>query len=179
MKKVVVKNRIPNRLPNLGPAHRYAPGIALPRRGYLPGRMRHPGAVSTGLVAACTPEAEVPCHTECWRENTFYLLGADCFNRGLWWEAHETWEHAWNTAGRRSRQGRFLQGLIQIAAAFLKLRLGNKEAAGRLFTAGLNKLAATNATFYMGLDTVAFTRSVRQDFRSQRTPKSPKLRLTL
>ncbi len=156
---------------------RYVPQVALPRRGYLPGRVPHPPVASTGLGATGAPAREDLRHPRHWRANTFYLLGADCFNRGLWWEAHETWEHAWNAAGRRSRQGRFLQGLIQIAAAFLKRRLGDDEAAGRLLAAGIKKLAATRAASYMGLEIAAFTRRARQGFRPRQRP--PRLLLAL
>lgn len=41
--------------------------------------------------------------------------GAARFNRGQWWEAHESWEGPWLTAGGQDRA--FLQALILLAAA--------------------------------------------------------------
>ncbi|MFC4454312.1 DUF309 domain-containing protein [Deinococcus sonorensis] len=44
--------------------------------------------------------------------------GAELFNRGEWWEAHEAWEPVWMEAGGERRH--FVQGLILLAAALHK-----------------------------------------------------------
>lgn len=73
--------------------------------------------------------------------------GARLFDAGAFFEAHEVWEERWRIetdAGRR----RLLQGLIQIAAALLKLgaaRDGGAASASRLFARGLAKLDACPA----------------------------------
>ena len=65
--------------------------------------------------------------------------GVELFNRGAFWEAHEAWEELWLRAGPDIRL--FLQGLIQLAAAWHHVGRGNQRGAERLFRAGLEKLA--------------------------------------
>ena len=66
--------------------------------------------------------------------------GILCFNREQFFESHEVLEEAWLDAS--GEQKTFLQGLIQVAAAFHHLRRGNHIGAGRLLTAGIEKLSA-------------------------------------
>lgn len=64
--------------------------------------------------------------------------GAECFNRGEFFEAHEEWEERWLIeTGERKR---FLHGLIQIAAGFVKIKIGEWSSADGLFTEAQNKL---------------------------------------
>ena len=44
--------------------------------------------------------------------------------RVFYWEAHEVWEGFWNTLGRTTPEARFVQGLIHLAAAAVKIREG-------------------------------------------------------
>src|SRR5215470_16086391 len=44
--------------------------------------------------------------------------GVELFNRGLYWEAHEAWEELWLELEDEPKL--FLQGLIQLAAAYHK-----------------------------------------------------------
>lgn len=61
--------------------------------------------------------------------------GAQLFDRGEWWEAHEAWEGPWQHASGEERH--FLQALILLAAALHKrwhhgsLTHRNFEKAGR------------------------------------------------
>ena len=66
--------------------------------------------------------------------------GRRLFNAGRFFEAHERWEEAWLRESGKSRL--LLQGLIQIAAGFLKARQGNAGAAVRLLEAGAARVAA-------------------------------------
>ena len=66
--------------------------------------------------------------------------GIDLFNRERFFECHEMLEEAW--LGASGEQRTFLQGLIQIAVAFYHLRRENLVGAGRLLTAGMEKLSA-------------------------------------
>jgi predicted metal-dependent hydrolase len=61
-----------------------------------------------------------------WRENREYLHGLDLFNHGYYWEAHEAWESLWHACGRRGTTANFLKGLIQLAAAGVKVREGKR-----------------------------------------------------
>jgi predicted metal-dependent hydrolase len=71
-----------------------------------------------------------------------YLAYFTCFNRGLYFEAHEVLEHLW-LADRRSPNHTFYKGLIQLAGAFVHLQKGRLRPAAALF-----KLAASNLRKY-------------------------------
>jgi tRNA (pseudouridine54-N1)-methyltransferase len=74
-----------------------------------------------------------------------FARGARLFDAGAFFDAHEAWEERWRVE-RDEPQRRFLQGLIQIAAAFHKLvDLGSADAASRLLGKGLAKLDACPA----------------------------------
>lgn len=64
--------------------------------------------------------------------------GIDLFNAAEFWKAHEAWEEDWLVA--RGDEKTFLQGLIQLAAAFHHIRRGTLPGAGRLIEAALAKL---------------------------------------
>jgi predicted metal-dependent hydrolase len=71
-----------------------------------------------------------------------FARGARLFDAGEYFEAHEAWEGLWRQATDESER-RFLQGLIQVAAAFHKLFvMRSEDAARRLLTRGLAKLEA-------------------------------------
>jgi hypothetical protein len=53
-----------------------------------------------------------------------WLYALDLFNEGYAWEAHEAWEHFWHALGRTTPEARFVQGLIHLAAACVKIREG-------------------------------------------------------
>jgi uncharacterized protein len=98
---------------------RYAPHLPLPARPHSPG-MRRPAGESR---APARPRAAVePFDESRWRECERYLHGVDLFNAGFYWEAHEAWEAAWMTCGRRSAEWTFLKGLIKLTAGLWKER---------------------------------------------------------
>lgn len=70
-------------------------------------------------------------------------VGVAEFNAGHFFEAHEVWEEQWNDLLGDERS--FVQGLIQIAAGYLKLELGNRDAARKLWTKGLDRSRAVAA----------------------------------
>lgn len=71
-------------------------------------------------------------------ESDHFLDGVRLFNDGRYFEAHEAWEVPWLRASGDERI--FLQGLIQLAAAYLQLERGNARGASRLFDASIQKL---------------------------------------
>jgi len=73
-----------------------------------------------------------------------FQRGLEQFNRGQYFEAHETWEEIWLAAQEPERT--FLQGIIQVAAAFHHFTRGNRAGAQSLLEAGLNKLDRFPAT---------------------------------
>lgn len=69
-----------------------------------------------------------------------FLEGVDHFNRREFWHAHESWEELWLAAETDVEQ--FLQGMIQLAAAYHHVQRGTHRGAVRLFDAALRRLAA-------------------------------------
>ena len=68
-----------------------------------------------------------------------FTRAVDEFNRGEFFEAHESWEEIWDEADEPERT--FLQGLIQAATALHHLGRGRFDPAGRLLAKSLGKLA--------------------------------------
>jgi hypothetical protein len=60
-----------------------------------------------------------------------WLHALDLFNEGFSWEAHEAWERFWHAFGRTTPEARFVQGLIHLAAAAVKIREGNPAGVAR------------------------------------------------
>jgi uncharacterized protein len=75
--------------------------------------------------------------------------GVAHFNGREFWEAHESWEVLWLVAETELEQ--FLQGLIQLAAAYHHVRRGTFSGAVRLFDAALRRLEAFPPR-YCGID---------------------------
>lgn len=86
--------------------------------------------------------------------------GAELFNRGLYWEAHEAWEELWLELEDEPRL--FLQGLIQVAAAGHKA-FAQKQPRGcvRLLRTALQKLDPAPPDF-LGVETGRFLPAVRR-----------------
>lgn len=64
--------------------------------------------------------------------------GIRLFNEGLFWEAHEAWEAIWLVAAPPEKQ--FVQGLIQVAAAWHHVGRRNRTGATRLASRALARL---------------------------------------
>jgi hypothetical protein len=60
-----------------------------------------------------------------------WLYALDLFNGGWYWESHEAWESFWNALGRSTPEARFVQGLIHLAAAAVKIREGKPNGVAR------------------------------------------------
>lgn len=66
--------------------------------------------------------------------------GVELFNAGLFWESHEAWEELWLELEGTDKL--FLQGLIQLAAAYHKAFVQEQpRGCVRLLEASLEKLA--------------------------------------
>ena len=84
--------------------------------------------------------------------------GVEHFNAGRFWEAHEDWERIWLAAETDVRE--YVQGLIQIAAAYHHVKRRNFKGAGRLFDAGMRRLTPFPNPF-CGIDRAAVEERVR------------------
>jgi uncharacterized protein len=67
-----------------------------------------------------------------------FKRGIELFNSGEFFQAHEAWEEIWLSATEPEKT--FLQGLIQLAAAFHHGKRGNLAGMKSLLEAGLAKL---------------------------------------
>lgn len=147
--------------------HRYAPERPLPPYAYLPGgALPHPTQDPRGhSYRAGEPPAGAPYFAcERWRENGDYLFGVDLYNAGFLWEAHEVWEGLWHAAKHDPAQADLLQGLIQCAAAALKVPMGQPGGLLRLARAGTERLegvARRTGGACMGLALYDFVRDFR------------------
>ena len=62
-----------------------------------------------------------------------YLGFFECFNQGLFFEAHDVLEELWLAQGRTGANYGFYKGLIQFAGAFVHLQKDRLDPARRLF----------------------------------------------
>lgn len=154
---------------------RYCPDRSFPAYRYVPGVHPHPLRDPAGhsYQPQTRRTRHAPWEASAWRTLVDWLFGVDLFNAFFFWEAHESWEGLWAAQPRRSAVAVFLQGLIQIAAALLKIHLGSPAAAATLSHQGLSKLSASAASHssLLGLDLRATITQFTHYFRplSQRT----------
>lgn len=145
---------------------RYAPERAFPPYAFLPGRDPHPTSDPEGHSFGHGPQ-DPPAFRAAreWRSNADYLFGVDLYNHGYLWEAHESWEGIWHpTKAHDPLQADFLQGLIQCAAAALKVPMGQPRGLERLAEAGtarLERVARAAGSPYMGLGAFEFLAAFR------------------
>jgi predicted metal-dependent hydrolase len=102
-----------------------------------------------------------------------FRRGAELWNRGRFWEAHEAWEEPWRAAGRHTAAGRLLQGLILRAAAGVKRQGGAETVARRLAARGARCLEG--AAGAPGFDARAFAAEVERWVEGA-LPAPPRLR---
>ena len=111
-------------------------------------------------------------------ERTAFSRGVRQFNARKFWHAHESWEAIWLGAPEPDKT--FLQGIIQIAAAFYHHQKENHEGMRSLMRRGLAKVEGFPAG-YRGLRLEQLRRAVREwldlDARCEPLPRTyPRLR---
>ena len=86
--------------------------------------------------------------------------GAELYNRGMHWEAHEAWEALWLELSAEPKL--FVQGLIQVAAAGHKAFAQNQpRGCVKLLRTALEKLSHAPPDF-LGVETRRFLPEVRR-----------------
>ncbi|HWE24365.1 MAG TPA: DUF309 domain-containing protein [Myxococcales bacterium] len=99
--------------------------------------------------------------------------GADLFDSGEFWEAHEAWEQAWLEEEGETRL--FLQGLIQVAAGYHKATVQlQPNGCVKLLRNGLDKLERLPAEF-LGLSLARFVPEVVRSLAEARRWQSGEL----
>ncbi|MCP5468226.1 MAG: DUF309 domain-containing protein [Deltaproteobacteria bacterium] len=129
-----------------------------PAYRYIPTQTPHPVIDPKGHSFGKEEEKVDYIVPEEWKKNSLYLYGIDLFNFGFWWEAHEAWETLWLKTKKFNLEGQFLQGLIQMSAALLKLYQGNTKSFFKLFEESskrlhfcITELNKTNTEKFMGI----------------------------
>jgi predicted metal-dependent hydrolase len=155
-------------MPEQRPIPRLAPDDPFPAYSYVPGRFPHPISDPQGHSFGLKPQRPDPPDPDQWRLCRAYLFGIDLFNHGYYWEAHEVWEGLWHACGRSGQTGRFLKGLIHLAAAGVKVRQGipqgvksHARRAAELFRQTANEAGTENAR-HLGLDLGELIRYAQQ-----------------
>ena len=91
-------------------------------------------------------------------ERRAFAKGVDEFNRGYFFECHDTLEEMWT--GLRGPARDFFQGLIQVSVAFYHLDNGNRAGAASMLQRALKRLAAYPDR-YFGFDLGAHRAELR------------------
>lgn len=94
------------------------------------------------LLLEAAPRHQMPTSTDSGHLDfaSHFCEGVERFNTLRFWDAHESWEELWLEAETDLDQ--FLQGLIQLAAAYHHVRRGTLPGGVRLFDAALRRLEA-------------------------------------
>ena len=125
------------------------PAERLPSHAYVPGQNeRHPEDTFDAIrrTAVQGHDAEQLAQTEAFRAGLRFL------DAGFYWEAHEVLEPVWMVLPDSSMEHRFVQGLIQLANGYLKLRMGRPKAALRLVGQARGLLPVDTSMTIMTLD---------------------------
>lgn len=154
----------------------------LPAYAYLPGRSPHPRRDPDGHSYGLPEPRASRVAPDGWRRLDLYLHGIDCYNLGYFWECHEAFEALWHASGDPITRD-FFQGLIQLAAADIKWRVGAEGSARALITKSLGRLSSVPAV-YMGLALAelrdaarAFCDAIERGDSAPPRPAPPPLRL--
>jgi hypothetical protein len=140
--------------------------VSLPPYRYIPGINKHPVRDPEGHSFGKVHAPLVYSAPEKWRHNMDYLFGVDLFNYAYWWEAHEAWENIWHTTNKDEAHGQFLQGLIQVSAAYIKWYSHEAIGMHKLRDLGLGRLefVRTLHPTFMGLDLADHLKKLRMHF---------------
>ncbi len=154
--------------------------IPFPPYRYVPGLNSHPRKDPHGHSYG-QPEIHLASwNSKEWRKLEPYLFGVDLYNYAYWWECHEVLEALWRAADRKSVKARFVQGIIQMAAANLHRHMKKPESARHQAEKGIDHLEAAlnEGPVYMGVDIAEFIRDSR-DYFSHRRSKPALIRLRM
>jgi len=108
-----------------------SPAIALPGPPHLPGRTPRPPEVAFAPLKEALGEHVAPSEI---KDCAAFRCAQRLFLNRYYWEAHELFEAVWIRLPPASAERHLLRGLIQLANAGLKHRLGRPAAARRILT---------------------------------------------
>jgi len=108
--------------------NRYCPDREFPEYAFTPGQNPHPLKEGGHMESTGEPECE-KLHSDQFQFHKDYLYAIDLINYEYFWEAHAYLEAIWNASGRSTQEAILCKSLIKIAAAGVKLRMGQPEPA--------------------------------------------------
>ncbi len=130
-----------------------------PSYRFVPGLNPHPTGNPAGHSYKQHLEIKTHLSPDQWKSNDIYLFGIDLYHQGYLWESHEAWEALWHLTQKNDAEGQFLQGLIQNAAAQLKIHLQQWSAAKHLSHEAWERLCfvlgsgvCDEKNYFMGID---------------------------
>lgn len=103
--------------------------IPLPVQAYIPGATPRP---AEGSYDALRETAQPGMSVEALATSTAMRAGLAFLEHGFFWEAHEVLEPVWMACPKKSAERVYVQALIQIANAALKLKMERPKACLRL-----------------------------------------------
>lgn len=123
----------------------------MPPYAFLPGINLHPNKSSNKNHLPDIPVIDEDFTVNNWQQFHHYFYAIDLFNQEYYWEVHEVLEKLWIKAGKNSETALFLKGIIQLAVALLKIKIGNYYGAERLYNKALILLTQKEC-IYLGID---------------------------
>lgn len=147
------------------PPYRFVPGL-------FPHPIRDPEGHSHRAVRARVHPYWTP---EEWPALESYLRGVDLFNRFYFWEAHEVWEALWKSHLPDSDPARFIQGLINLAASFLKVHMQEHPSARKLWRAAETLLRRFQGRPWMGVPLDPLLVEIHNYLNPEKGEKAPQI----
>ena len=105
----------------------------LPDHAYVPGQTPRHAEGRFAPICATARQHMSPAQLA---QSEAFCTGLYYFRSGYFWEAHELFEPVWMALEEGSDDRRFLQALIQLANAQLKIKMQRPKAAKRLCNDG-------------------------------------------
>ena len=100
-----------------------------PTHAYVPGKTpRH----KEGAFDSIRETAQEGLSPDELAECAAFRIGLRYLDAGFYWEAHELFEPVWMVLPDPGHERQFVQGLIQLANGYLKIRMERPKAAARL-----------------------------------------------
>jgi hypothetical protein len=96
-------------------------------------------------------ESGIAFSSQTWKESKTFLYAIDLFNYRYYWEVHEVFEKLWFITGKKSPEGIFIQGLIQLSVALLKKAQSNPVGVFRLAEKAIPKILSQKG-IYLGIE---------------------------
>ncbi|MEZ5854425.1 MAG: DUF309 domain-containing protein [Hyphomicrobiaceae bacterium] len=130
------------------------------RQPFVPGRG---GSAETDWLQPFKPAGPVDLDGASGADATGHLAGVALYELGYFWEAHEVWEPQWMRCRPNSRERSALAGLIQLANACLKIRMGRLPASRRVLTSAQQHWAEARSGSdapVLGIDASAMVRQI-------------------